>query len=472
MTNLSVPVPVESSDTPLSSLTPKQIVAELDRYIIGQEKAKKAVAIALRNRARRRMLDPELQENIYPKNIIMIGPTGVGKTEIARRLARLEDAPFIKVEATKFTEVGYVGRDVESMIRDLVEIAISNERERATDRCAAQAEANSEDRLLDLLLPPNFAKQPTGFQDAESEQEANAQKERYQATRDKFRTMLREGTLDDREVEIDVTERSANVMVGVPPGMGLEEMGIDLKDMVEKMMPSKKKRKSMKVSQAKPLLIQEEADRLIDMDQIIADATMRVQESGIVFLDEIDKVVGRDGGSGPDVSRSGVQRDILPLVEGSTVFTKYGMVRTDHILFVAAGAFSMVSPSDLMPELQGRFPIRVELDDLDEDDFKRILTEPRHSLLKQYKALLETEKVQIEFTDDGVEEMARMAASINEETENIGARRLHTILETILEEVSYEASDLVGQTVTIDAAYVKDRLEDIVEDTDLTRYIL
>lgn len=462
----------------LPGLTPKQIVAELDKFIIGQEDAKKAVAIALRNRARRRALDESLQEEIYPKNIIMMGPTGVGKTEIARRLAKLEDAPFIKVEATKFTEVGYVGRDVESIIRDLVEIAVTREKTRATETCRAQAEVLCEDRLLDLLVPRNFAR-PAAPSPSEpithlppDRDEAQNQDERYQATRERFRQMLREGKLEEREIELEVKERSNNVMVGVPAGMGLEEMGVDLKDMLEKMMPSRRKRKKMKISEARPILAQEEADRLVDMDQIVHDAIGKVQESGIVFLDEIDKIVGRDAGSGPDVSRSGVQRDILPMVEGSTIFTKYGMIKTDHILFIAAGAFSNSSPADLMPELQGRFPIRVELDDLEEDDFKRILTEPQNSLLRQYKALLETENVTVDFTEDGVQEMARMAVTINTETENIGARRLHTILETILEEVSYEASDLAGQTIRVDAAYVKEKLDDIVEDADLARYIL
>ena len=457
-------------------LTPKQIVHELDKFIIGQEEAKKAVAIALRNRARRRLLDQRLQEEIYPKNIIMIGPTGVGKTEIARRLARIEKAPFIKVEATKFTEVGYVGRDVESIVRDLTEISINQERMRAMEACQEQAKELAEERLLDLLAPRNFAPQTPGASSAGTAnapaESAENQEERYAALRERFRQMLRDGKLEDREVEVEVQERSTNVNVGVPPGMGLEEMGIDLKDMFEKMMPSKKKRKKMKVSQARPLLVQQEADRLIDMDKVTQTALEKVEEAGIVFLDEIDKVVGRDGGSGPDVSRSGVQRDILPLVEGSTVFTKYGMVKTDHVLFIAAGAFSTTSPSDLMPELQGRFPIRVELEDLEENDFKRILTEPENSLLRQYSALLHTEGVTIDFTEDGIEEMARMAVTINHETENIGARRLHTIMETLLEEISFEAADLSGQRKTIDASYVKEKLSDIVEDTDLTRYIL
>ncbi len=465
---------IQQSDSTLpvlSGLTPKQIVKELDKYIVGQDEAKKAVAIALRNRSRRRILDPEMQEEVYPKNIIMIGPTGVGKTEIARRLARLEEAPFIKVEASKFTEVGYVGRDVESMIRDLVEMSVTRERAQKTEECHEMAEEYAEERLLDLLVPPNVVRSFNTMEEDKDIDTSN-QEERLHATRERFRQMLNEGKLEDRMVEIDVNEKSSNVVVGVPPGVGFEEMGIDIKDMVEKLMPSRKKRKSVNIAEARQILIQEEVERLLDMDQIVQDAIERVEQAGIVFLDEIDKIVGRDGSSGPDVSRSGVQRDILPLVEGSTVFTKYGMVRTDHILFIAAGAFHGSSPSELIPELQGRFPIRVELDDLDEEDFKRILTEPKNSLLRQYAALLNTEMLKVVFTEDGIEEMARMAAEINRETENIGARRLHTILETILKDISFEAPDLTGETVTIDAQYVKDKLGDIVEDTDLSRYIL
>lgn len=456
-------------------LTPRQIVQELDKYIIGQDDAKKSVAIALRNRSRRRILGPDLQEEIHPKNIIMIGSTGVGKTEIARRLAKLEDAPFIKVEASKFTEVGYVGRDVDSIIRDLVEMAVTRERAQRTEECKTAAEQAGEERLLDLLVPRNVPRrdEPSLFaQFRESKENPVEPETRLEDTRERFRTMLREGKLEDRLVEPEVAERSSNVVVGVHPGIGLEEMGIDLKDMVEKMMPTQKKRKQMKVSEARPLLEQEEAERLIDMDQIISDAVTKVEQTGIVFLDEIDKIVGRDGGSGPDVSRSGVQRDILPLVEGSTVFTKYGMVRTDHILFIAAGAFHGTSPSDLIPELQGRFPIRVELDDLEEEDFKRILTEPQNSLLKQYAALLETEGVNIAFSEDGITEMARMAAHVNSEMENIGARRLHTIMEALLEDILFEAPDRVGETILIDEKFVQEKLGDIVEDADLSRYIL
>lgn len=454
----------------LQGLTPKQIVQELDKYIIGQDSAKKSVAIALRNRMRRRALDPDMQEDVYPKNIIMIGPTGVGKTEIARRLARLVDAPFVKVEASKFTEVGYVGRDVESIIRDLVEISVNHQKAKKIEECKTAAEKAAEDRILDLLVPPNYAR-AYSEPESSSEDEQN-QFQRMEVTRERFREMLQTGKLEDRLVEPEINERSSNVVVGVPPGAGFEEMGIDLKDMIEKMMPSRKKRKKMKISQARPLLIQEEADRLVDMDQIVKDAIERVEQAGIVFLDEVDKVVGREGGSGPDVSRSGVQRDILPLVEGATVFTKYGMVRTDHILFIAAGAFHGSSPSDLIPELQGRFPIRVELEDLDENDFKRILLEPKNSLLRQYAALLTTEGVVIEFKDDSINEIARFAAHINQETENIGARRLHTIMETLLEDISFEASEKAGEKIVIDANMVKEKLGGIVEDADLSRYIL
>ncbi|MBD3266414.1 ATP-dependent protease ATPase subunit HslU, partial [bacterium] len=368
-----------TTGTRVPGLTPRQIVSALDKYIIGQEEAKKAVAVALRNRARRRMLDPEMQEDVYPKNIIMIGPTGVGKTEIARRLARLDDAPFIKVEASKFTEVGYVGRDVESIIRDLLEIAINQIREAMMEECKEPAEQFTQERLLDLLVPQNI---PHSYTERDPNQAKAAldQEKSYEATRERFRQMLREGKLEDNIVEPEIKEPSGNVMVGMPSGAGLEEMGIDIKEMIDKMMPSKKSRKSMKVSEARPIIHQEEIERLIDMDKVVHMSIERVEQSGIVFLDEIDKVVGREGGSGPDVSRAGVQRDILPMVEGSSVFTKYGMVRTDHILFIAAGAFHGTSPSDLIPELQGRFPIRVELDDLDEGDFKRILTEPKNSL--------------------------------------------------------------------------------------------
>lgn len=467
---ITTPIMIDSSPRTVNGLTPKQVVEELDKYIVGQEDAKRAVAIALRNRARRMMLDEEMQEDVYPKNIIMIGPTGVGKTEIARRLAKLVDAPFIKVEATKFTEVGYVGRDVESMIRDLVEMSVNQGKAKQMEECQTVGEKAAEERILDLLVPPNI---PRTYSDPSQEtDDRQSQELRLMATRERFREMLREGKLEDRMIELDVKERTSHVMVGFPQGAGLEEMGLDLKEMIDKMIPNKKQRKKMKISEARPLLIQEEIDRLLDMDQIVKDAVNRVEQAGIVFLDEIDKIIGKDSGSGPDVSRSGVQRDILPLVEGSTVFTKYGMVETDHILFIAAGAFHGSSPADLIPELQGRFPIRVELDDLDEEDFRRILSEPRNSLLRQYAALLATEGVTVEFTEDGIEEMAKLAAEINEETENIGARRLHTIMETILSDISFDAPNLHGQTIRIDQKYVKEKLSDIVEDKDLSRYIL
>lgn len=466
MEALNMPV-VQDNNQKVPGLTPRQIVAELDKYIVGQDDAKKAVAIALRNRARRKMLNDDIRDEVYPKNIIMIGPTGVGKTEIARRLAKLEDAPFIKVEASKFTEVGYVGRDVESMIRDLVEIAVTRERTHQMEINRETAEQAAEERILDLLVPRNAP--ATTLSEATGEEE---QENRIESTRDRFRTMLKEGKMEDRLIEPELSERSGNVLVGMPPNMGLEEMGMDLKDMVEKMIPTRKKRQKMKVSEARPHIVQQEADRLIDQDKIVKEAIYKVQESGIVFLDEIDKVVAKEGGSGPDVSRSGVQRDILPLVEGSTVFTKYGMVKTDHILFIAAGAFHGTSPSDLIPELQGRFPIRVELDDLDEDDFKRILKEPKNSLLRQYEALLETEGLTISFAGEAVDQMAEMAMNINEETENIGARRLHTILETLLDEISFEAPERDGETIEITETMVKEKLGDIVADTDLSKYIL
>jgi ATP-dependent HslUV protease ATP-binding subunit HslU len=441
-------------ETPaLDELTPREIVRELDKHVIGQADAKKAVAIALRNRIRRQRLDPEMAEEVMPKNILMIGPTGVGKTELARRLAKLANSPFLKVEASKFTEVGYVGRDVESMIRDLVEIAIDMVREEKLDEVADRAERNAEERLLDLLMPP----QP----------EASESIER---TREKLREKLRAGKLDDRLVEIDVKEQGPRFEITTAPG--LEEMDINLKDVIPNLFGQRSKRRKMRVHEALDYLIQEEEQKLIDMDQVTRVALERVERNGIMFLDEIDKIAGREGGHGPDVSREGVQRDILPIVEGTTVNTRYGFVRTDHILFIAAGAFHGSSPADLIPELQGRFPIRVELDDLDEEDFKRILMEPKNSLLRQYAALLGTEGVSVEFAEDGIDEMARMAATINQETENIGARRLHTIMESLLEEVSFNAPELNGQTMTINRDYVREKLGEIVSDTDLSRYIL
>ncbi len=455
------------------SLTPRKIVELLDRYIVGQAAAKRAVAIALRNRARRRVVPEGLREEIYPKNIIMIGPTGVGKTEIARRLAKLTDAPFYKVEASKFTEVGYVGRDVDSMIRDLVEISVGQIRRRRNEEVRPQAEANAEERLLDLLLP-GLNDPPPRSRDAEGNVvELRGEADR-KSTREKFRLMLRDGKLEDRVVEPEFRE-GPNVTLagfGISPEMGLDQLGIDLKDMIERIAPQQRKRKKATVRDARPLIVQEEADKLIEMDAVIHEAIRRVEESGVIFLDEVDKIVGREAGHGPDVSREGVQRDILPIVEGSTVVTKYGMVRTDHILFIAAGAFHSVKPSDLIPELQGRFPIRVELSSLGAEDFKRILTEPDNSLLKQYKALLATEGVDLDFSADAIEEIADMAAQMNQRMEDIGARRLHTVVEKILEDISFNAPELEEKSMVINGQLVRERLAGIIADTDLSKYIL
>ncbi len=448
-------------------LTPRQIVAELDKYIIGQKEAKRAVAIALRNRWRRQKLPPELRDEVAPKNIIMIGPTGVGKTEIARRLARLAEAPFIKVEASKYTEVGYVGRDVESMVRDLTELAVNMIKSEKAKAVEERARELAEERLLDILLPPSkgtFPRHEQGL--AELEREAPALE-----TREKLRKRLREGKLDDRVVELEVKERLVP-MVEIFSSTGLEEMDINLKEMLGSILPQRTKRRKVKVKEAQRILAQEEAGKLIDMDEVIAEAIRRAENSGIIFLDEIDKIAGRETTHGPDVSREGVQRDLLPIVEGCTVTTKYGLVRTDHILFIAAGAFHVSKPSDMIPELQGRFPIRVELSSLSKDDFVRILTEPENALTKQYIALLETEGVEVEFTKDAMEEIAEIATVVNQNTENIGARRLYTIMERILEEVSFEAPHMMGVKVTIDAPYVRNRLQDIVKDQDLSRYIL
>jgi ATP-dependent HslUV protease ATP-binding subunit HslU len=437
----------------LDELTPRQIVAELDKYVVGQAEAKRAIAVALRNRIRRQRLDPEMAEEVIPKNILMIGPTGVGKTELARRLARLANSPFLKVEASKFTEVGYIGRDVDSMIRDLVEIAIDMVREERTEEVAGRAEASAEDRLLDYLMPPS--------------PEPNESAER---TREKLREKLRAGRLDDRMVEIDVRERPQQFEIFA--NTGHEEMDASLRDFLPNLFGGRMKKRRMRVAEAYDHLVQEEEQKLIDMDQVTRAAIERVEKNGIIFLDEVDKIAGRESGHGPDVSREGVQRDILPVVEGTTINTRYGFVRTDHILFIAAGAFHVSKPSDLIPELQGRFPIRVELKPLTEEDFIRILKEPKNALVKQYTALLETEGIQLAFTGEAIAEVARLAAQVNESSENIGARRLHTILEKVLEEISFEGPDVKKKKVTIDAAYVRQQLEGIVKDQDLSRYIL
>ena len=447
-------LPGQNDDTPLlDELTPREIVSELDKYVVGQNDAKRAVAIALRNRIRRQKLDPEMAEEVMPKNILMMGPTGCGKTEIARRLARLSNSPFLKVEASKFTEVGYVGRDVESMIRDLADIAIDMVREERLDEVADRAEANAEERILDLLMPP----QPEPSESVER-------------TREKLRERLRAGKLDDRMVEIDVRERGPTLEIAGQSGV--EEMDINLKDVLPGLFGQRTRKRRVRVVEAMEYLVQEEEQKLIDMDQVTRIALERVERNGIIFLDEIDKIAGREGGHGPDVSREGVQRDILPIVEGTTVNTRYGMVRTDHILFIAAGAFHVSKPSDLIPELQGRFPIRVELKSLSEQDFIRILKEPRNALVKQYIALLDTEGIKLNFTDDALEAIARFAAQVNESSENIGARRLHTIMEKLLEEISFAGPDLRKKNVRIDAAYVTRQLADIVRDQDLSKYIL
>jgi ATP-dependent HslUV protease ATP-binding subunit HslU len=445
----------------MDDLTPRKIVAELDKYIIGQHNAKRAVAIALRNRWRRQRLSPELKDEVLPKNIIMIGPTGVGKTEIARRLSRLATAPFVKVEASKFTEVGYVGRDVESIIRDITEISISMVKSEHMEKVQERANILAEERILDLLLPLPRTK-GSGLEEEE--------RDRHKETRERLRTSLREGKLDNRYVDIEVKEKM--IPFGVVSNVGLEELEINLKEMLGNFLPEKPKRKKVKVPEALNILIQEEANKLIDMDKVTKEAIERAEQSGIVFVDEIDKIASRGYAHGPDVSREGVQRDLLPIVEGCTVTTKHGPVRTEHILFIAAGAFHMTKPSDLIPELQGRFPIRVELSSLGKDEFIRILTEPYNALIKQYIALLFTEQVEIDFTKDAIDEIADIAAYVNEKTENIGARRLHTVLEKLLEDISFEAPEKKNGQLTIDREYVKGKLADIVKDEDLSRYIL
>ena len=450
----------------LDEMTPRQIVSELDKHVIGQHDAKRSVAIALRNRMRRQKLSQELAEEILPKNIIMIGPTGVGKTEIARRLARLANSPFLKVEASRFTEVGYVGRDVESMVRDLVEISIDMVREEKLEEVSEKAEQNAEDRLLDLLLPP----QPTPARGASEDSPAST--EALQRTREKLRAQIREGKLNERTVEVDVRERSFPAFE-IVSSQGVEEMDINIKDMLPPgLFGQRSKKRRMKVNEAMEYLIQEEENKLIDMEQVTRTAVERAEQAGIIFIDELDKIAGRERGHGPDVSREGVQRDILPIVEGTTVNTRYGMVRTDHVLFIAAGAFHVAKPADLIPELQGRFPIRVELRSLTVEDFIRILREPKSALVKQYTALLETEGIKLTFSDDALEAVAQFAARVNEQTENIGARRLQTIMEKLLEEISFEGPDLKKKIVHIDAAYVEKQLAEIVKDQDLSRYIL
>jgi ATP-dependent HslUV protease ATP-binding subunit HslU len=446
----------------IENMTPRQIVAELDKYVVGQRQAKRAVAIALRNRWRRQQLPPELAEDIAPKNILMIGPTGVGKTEIARRLARLAKAPFLKVEASKFTEVGYVGRDVESMVRDLVEIAVTMVREEKREAVREAAATRAEDRLLQLLVPPRPINAYLRHEE-ENEDELNE-------TREKFRKKLRAGGLDTRRVEIEVDENPSSSLEMFTP-QGVEEVGINIKDMLPGLF-GRKKRQQVSVAEAREILQQQETEKLIDRALVSREARQRVEQGGLIFLDEIDKIAGREGGRGPDISREGVQRDLLPIVEGTNVSTKHGMVKTDHILFIAAGAFHVSKPSDLIPELQGRFPIRVELDPLTEQDFVRILTEPETALTKQYSALLSTEGVDLEFTPDAVAELARLTVEVNSTTENIGARRLSTLMERLLDEVSFEAPDMSGTPVKVDGEYVRRVLSGIVQDQDLSRYVL
>jgi ATP-dependent HslUV protease ATP-binding subunit HslU len=454
----------ETSPVPFPApvMTPREVVSELDRYIVGQKEAKRAVAIALRNRWRRQLVPEDLRDEIAPKNIIMIGPTGVGKTEISRRLAKLAQAPFIKVEASKFTEVGYVGRDVESIIRDLTDLAVNMVKEEEKQRVEIKAREIAEERILDILLPPPQGTPP----ETQASEVAKTQ-----GTREKLKKMVREGKLDDRYVDVEIAH-SVMPMIEVMTPPGMEGMEFNIKEMFSNLMPKRTKKKTVKVPEALAILTMEEATKLIDMDKVTFEAISRVEQSGIVFLDEIDKIAGRESAQGPDVSREGVQRDLLPLVEGSTVNTKYGMVKTDHVLFIASGAFHSAKPSDLIPEFQGRFPIRVELSSLGKEDFVRILTEPKNALIKQYAALLETEQIQLSFRQDAIVEISMIAAQVNERTENIGARRLHTIMERLLDEISFDAPEMQGRKVSIDAQYVRDRLSPILKDEDLSRYIL
>jgi ATP-dependent HslUV protease ATP-binding subunit HslU len=457
----------------MKRLTPREIVTALDKYIISQKDAKRSVAIALRNRWRRQQVPEDLRDEIAPKNIILIGPTGVGKTEIARRLARLADSPFLKIEASKFTEVGYVGRDVESMIRDLTELAVNMVKSAEQEAVKMKAQAIAEERILDILLPPK--KEPKASEDVESEEKTLELVRKHAAeplsTREKIRKMLHDGKLDNRYVDLEVAERAMPV-VEIFSSAGLEEMDINLKDMLGSMFPKRTKKRKVKVPEATEILTQEEAQRLVDMEKVVKEAITKVEQTGIIFLDEIDKVTGREGGHGPDISREGVQRDLLPIVEGCTVTTKYGMVKTDHILFIASGAFHTSKPSDLVPELQGRFPIRVELKSLGKEEFVRILSEPKNALLLQYKALLKTEGIDLVFESEAISAIAEIATEVNARTENIGARRLHTVMERLLDEILFDAPDVAEQQMVIDAKYVYEKLKDIKDDEDLSRYIL
>ena len=469
---MAIQLPGEVKETSqFEELTPRQIVEELDKYIVGQTRAKRAVAVALRNRLRRQKLPPEIAADVLPKNILMIGSTGIGKTEIARRLAKLAQSPFLKIEASKFTEVGYVGRDVESMIRELTEIAVDMAKQQAFEEVKIAAETNVEEQLLDLLLPPTSV-YSASYNETESPETGEAVKTENK-TREKFREQLRKGELDNRIVEIDTQEKSSP-MIEIAGGQGFEEMGVNFRDMMGNLFPTKTKRRKIKISEAKEYLLREEQERLIDMDRITRAAIEMAQSSGIIFLDEIDKIAGRESGGshGPEVSREGVQRDLLPIVEGTTVNTRYGMVATEHILFISAGAFHVSKPSDLIPELQGRFPIRVELDSLTTEDLKRILTQPKNSLIKQYKELLKTEGIELEFTDDAIDLIAEMTAEINRQTEDIGARRLHTLLEKLLEDISFAGGELEEKQQVISADYVRGQLAEIVKDQDLRQYIL